>query len=166
LDAAFEHAHSVWKEQFPGEPPSIEFFDDRFDAMYLAERRQAQVFAVFSGLAIFVASLGLFGLASITTERRTKEIGIRKVMGASVMDIVLMLTREFNVLVLIANAIAWPAAYFLMSEWLTRFAYPVSLHPLLFVVAAIGAFLIAWVTVASQAGKAAMIRPIHALRYE
>jgi putative ABC transport system permease protein len=166
LDAAYAHVESVWNEQFPGQAPSIAFLDERFDAMYRQDRRQAQVFAIFSGLAIFVASLGLFGLASFTTERRTKEIGIRKVMGASVKDIVWMLTREFNMLVLIANAIAWPAAYFLMSEWLSRFAYAERLNPLLFAAAALAAFLIAGLTVAIQAGRAAMCRPVQALRYE
>jgi putative ABC transport system permease protein len=166
LDAAYAHIQKVWDEQFPGRPKAITFLDDKFDAMYRQDRRQAQLFGIFAGLAIFVASLGLFGLASFSTERRSKEIGIRKVMGASVKDIVWMLTREFNLLVLIANVIAWPVAYYLMSDWLTRFAYAIHLDPLIFAAAALAAFLIAWLTVASQAGKAAMARPIQALRYE
>ncbi|MEM9305033.1 MAG: ABC transporter permease [Pseudomonadota bacterium] len=166
LQAAYDRIETTWNEQFPGQAQSISFLDDRFDAMYRQERRQAQVFAIFSGLAIFVASLGLFGLASFTTERRTKEIGIRKVMGASVKDIVLLLTKEFSVLVLIANIIAWPVAWYFMSDWLTRFAFRIELGPLLFGAAALAAFLIAWVTVATQAGKAAMSRPVNALRYE
>jgi putative ABC transport system permease protein len=156
----------VWSDQFPDEEWKVAFFDDYFDAMYRQEHKQAQVFGTFAGLAIFVASLGLFGLASFTTERRTKEIGIRKVMGASVADIVFLLTREFNLLVVIANVIAWPAAYYLMSAWLTRFAFPVPVGPALFAAAAFAAFLIAWTTVASLARRAAMSRPIQALRYE
>jgi putative ABC transport system permease protein len=166
LEAARDHVEATWKRQFPGQASTISFLDERFEAMYRQERRQAQVFGIFSGLAIFVASLGLFGLASFTTERRTKEIGIRKVMGASVKDIVLLLTKEFSMLVLIANLIAWPVAWYFMTDWLTRFAYHINLSPLLFGGAALAAFLIAWLTVASQAGKAAMSRPVLALRYE
>jgi putative ABC transport system permease protein len=166
MDAAYTHVESVWRDQFPDEVRKVAFLDDYFDEMYLDERRQAQVFGTFAGLAIFVASLGLFGLASFTTERRTKEIGIRKVMGASVSNIVILLTREFNILVVIANILAWPAAYYLMSAWLTRFVFPAPFGPSLFVGAAFAAFLIAWITVASLAGKAAMSHPIQALRYE
>ena len=166
LSEAYDHVLKVWKEQFPGQAQNISFLDDRFEAMYRQEKRQAKVFGIFAGLAIFVASLGLFGLASFTTERRTKEIGIRKVMGASVKDIVLLLTREFSVLVLIANLVAWPVAWYFMSDWLTRFAYHINLSPLLFVMAAVVAFVIAWVTVATLAGKAALARPVRALRYE
>ena len=166
LQEAYDHVLSTWKRQFPGQAQNISFLDDRFEAMYRQEKRQAKVFGIFAGLAIFVASLGLFGLASFTTERRTKEIGIRKVMGASVKDIVLLLTREFSVLVLIANLVAWPVAWYFMSDWLTRFAYHVDLSPALFVGAALVAFVIAWVTVATLAGRSALARPIRALRYE
>jgi putative ABC transport system permease protein len=166
LQPTVKLVEQIWADQFPGQAVSFAFLDDRFDAMYLQEQRQAQVFGLFSGLAILVASLGLFGLASFTTERRTKEIGIRKVMGASVRDIIWLLTREFSLLVIVANLIAWPVAWYFMSDWLTRFAYAISLGPMLFVVAALAAFVIAWITVASQAGKAAMSRPVLALRYE
>ena len=102
----------------PGEPVSWEFLDDRFDALYRSEARQAQMFGVFSLFAIFVGTLGLFGLASFTTERRTKEIGIRKVMGASVQNIIWLLTSDFTKLVLYANVIAWPIAWYVMDPWL------------------------------------------------
>jgi putative ABC transport system permease protein len=126
------------------------------------------MFAVFAAFAIFVATLGLFGLASFTTERRTKEIGIRKVMGASVRDIVLLLTTDFTKLVLLANVIAWPAAYYFMSDWLNRFAYkaPFAEWAWLFVASAIVALAVAWLTIALQAGRAARARPVLALRYE
>ncbi|MDJ0654055.1 MAG: ABC transporter permease [Xanthomonadales bacterium] len=166
LQEAREHVESVWADQFIGQSVNVNFLEERFDAMYRQEQRQAKVFGIFAGLAILVASLGLFGLASFTTERRTKEIGVRKVMGASVMDIVLLLTREFSLLVLLANLIAWPVAWYFMSDWLTRFAYAIDLSPLLFGAAALVALLIAWITVASQAGKAALSRPVLALRYE
>ncbi len=134
----------------------------------MLEARQAQMFGVFSAFAIFVATLGLFGLASFTTERRTKEIGIRKVMGASVKDIIFLLTADFTKLVLLANVIAWPVAYYFMSNWLNRFVYkaPFSEWAWLFVAAAFAALVTAWITIALQAGRAARSRPVLALRYE
>ena len=165
---AIAHFESVWNRLVPGEPVFWEFLDDRFDALYRSEERQAQMFGVFSAFAIFVATLGLFGLASFTTERRTKEIGIRKVMGATVPDIVLLLTSDFTKLVLLANLIAWPLAYLLMRDWLTRFAYqaPFGEWAWTFIASAGAALVIAWLTIALQAGRAARARPVLALRYE
>ncbi len=165
---AIEYFETVWNRLVPSEPASWEFLDDRFDALYRAEARQAQMFAVFSAFAIFVATLGLFGLASFTTERRTKEIGIRKVMGASVKDIVWLLTSDFTKLVLFANLIAWPIAYYFMDQWLNRFAYkaPFAEWAWLFVASAIAALAVAWLTIALQASRAATARPVLALRYE
>ncbi len=165
---AIEHFETVWTRLVPNEPVAWEFLDDRFDARYRAESRQASMFAVFSGFAIFVATLGLFGLASFTTERRTKEIGIRKVMGASAANIVMLLTSDFTKLVLLANVIAWPIAYYFMSQWLTRFVYkaPFSDWGWLFVASALVALGAAWLTIALQAGRAATARPVMALRYE
>jgi putative ABC transport system permease protein len=165
---AIQHFEDTWKKIVPGEPVFWEFLDDRFDALYRSEERQAQMFGVFSAFAIFVATLGLFGLASFTTERRTKEIGIRKVMGASVRDIVLLLTTDFTKLVLLANVIAWPVAYYFMSDWLNRFAYkaPFGEWAWLLVASAIAALAVAWLTIALQASRAATARPVLALRYE
>jgi putative ABC transport system permease protein len=165
---AIDHIETVWKRIVPNQPVNWEFLDDRFDARYRSEERQAQMFAVFSVFAIFVATLGLFGLASFTTERRTKEIGIRKVMGASVSNIVMLLTSDFTKLVLVANVIAWPVAYYFMSQWLNRFVYkaPFSEWAWLFVLSAVVALAVAWLTIALQAGRAAMARPVLALRYE
>ena len=165
---AIAHFETVWKKLLPAEPVYWEFLDDRFDALYRSEDRQASMFAMFSAFAIFVATLGLFGLASFTTERRTKEIGIRKVMGASVKDIVVLLTSDFTRLVLLANIIAWPVAYYFMSGWLNRFVYraPFGEWAWLFVASAVVALAVAWLTIALQARKAATSRPIMALRYE
>jgi putative ABC transport system permease protein len=165
---AIAHFEKVWKQILPAEPVFWEFLDDRFDALYRSEARQATMFGLFSTLAIFVATLGLFGLASFTTERRTKEIGIRKVMGASVKDIVLLLTSDFTKLVLLANVIAWPTAYYFMSEWLNRFVYkaPFASWAWLFVASAVAALAVAWLTIALQASRAATSRPVLALRYE
>ncbi|MDJ0938473.1 MAG: ABC transporter permease [Woeseiaceae bacterium] len=166
--AAIDHLEAVWQRMVPDEPSNWQFLDDRFDARYRAEAKQAKMFAVFSAFAIFVATLGLFGLASFTTERRTKEIGIRKVMGASVSDIVLLLTSDFTKLVLLANVIAWPVAYYFMNQWLNRFVYkaPFGEWAWLFIAAALVALAAAWITIATQAGRAATSRPVLALRYE
>lgn len=165
---AIRHIETTWKKLFPDTPLNWEFLDDRFDALYRSEQRQAKLFGVFAVFAIFVATLGLFGLASFTTERRTKEIGIRKVMGASITDIVLLLTSDFTKLVLVANLIAWPTAWYFMNEWLGRFAYqvPFSDWAWLFVASALAALAIAWLTIALQASRAASARPVLALRYE
>lgn len=165
---AIAYFESVWSRIVPNEPPEWEFLDGRFDALYRAEVKQAQMFGVFAAFAIFVATLGLFGLASFTTERRTKEIGIRKVMGASVKDIVLLLTSDFTKLVIVANVIAWPVAYYFMREWLNRFVYqaPFAEWAWLFIASAVAALGVAWLTIALQAGRAAKARPVLALRYE
>ena len=166
--AAIAFFEEVWTRMVPTDPVNWQFLDDRFDARYRAEAKQAQMFAGFSAFAIFVSTLGLFGLASFTTERRTKEIGIRKVMGASAPDIVLLLTSDFTKLVLVANVIAWPVAYYFMNQWLTRFAYkaPFADWAWLFVASAAVALAAAWLTIALQAGRAATARPVMALRYE
>ncbi len=166
--AAISHFETVWKKILPDEPVHWEFLDDRFDALYRNEERQAQMFATFAAFAIFVATLGLFGLASFTTERRTKEIGVRKVMGASVTDIVLLLTADFTRLVLLANLIAWPVAFYFMRSWLTGFAYqaPFASWAWLFLASGIAALVVAWLTIAVQASGAARARPVLALRYE
>ena len=165
---AIAHFEQVWGRILPGDPVSWEFLDDRFDALYRSESRQAQMFGMFAAFAIFVATLGLFGLASFTTERRTKEIGIRKVMGASVTNIVLLLTSDFTKLVLLANIVAWPIAYYFMTDWLSRFVYkaPFGEWAWLFLASAIAALAVAWLTIALQAGRAAGARPVLALRYE
>lgn len=167
-EAAIEHFEAVWRRLAPNEPLNWYFLDDSFDSRYRAEAKQAKMFAMFSLFAVFVATLGLFGLASFTTERRTKEIGIRKVMGASVRDIVFLLTSDFTKLVLFANLIAWPLAYYFMNQWLTRFAYkaPFAEWAWLFVAAGLAALAAAWLTIALQAGRAATSRPVLALRYE
>ena len=130
------------------------------------ERRVAQVFTVFSALAMFIGCLGLFGLASYTTERRTKEIGVRKVMGASTGSIVALLSSDFLKLVLIAAAIASPTAYFAMNRWLEDFAYRIEISPGIFLLAGALGLVIALATVSYQAVKAALADPVKSLRYE
>ena len=123
-------------------------------------------FRLFTLIAILISCLGLFGLASFTTERRTKEIGIRKVLGASVPGIMILLFREFTKWVLLANIIAWPAAYFAMSKWLQNYAYRVNISIFIFALAGTLALLIALLTVSFQTIKAATADPVNSLRYE
>jgi putative ABC transport system permease protein len=117
-------------------------------------------------LTVFVACLGLFGLASFTAEQRTKEIGIRKVLGASVSGLVLLLSKEFMALVALANLIAWPIAYYAMNRWLQGFAYRIELGPGVFILGGVLALVIALLTVSAQAIRAARANPVEALRYE
>ena len=124
------------------------------------------MFGIFVGIAIFIACLGLFGLAAFTAERRTKEIGIRKVMGARTQDIVRLLLWQFSVPVLIANVIAWPVAWYYLRHWLDGYAYRIELNPLYFVAAGAVALVIAWLTVIGHALRVARANPVQALRYE
>jgi len=148
------------------QPWDFSFFDEEFDALYRKERRAGQILGAFAFLAVFIACLGLLGLAAFAVERRTKEIGVRKVLGASAPRLALKLSREFVVLVLLANLIAWPVAYFAMSQWLQSFAYRISLGPGTFILAALGALLVAVLTVSTQTLRAASANPVESLRYE
>jgi len=155
-----------WEKIDPAHPFEYSFFDDRLDQLYRSEQRLGVLFRAFSFLAIFIACLGLFGLASFTAEQRTKEIGIRKILGASVPGIVLMLWREFIILVALANIIAWPISFYFMNKWLNNFAFRTDLDLLVFAAAAAAAIVIALGTVSYQALRAAMTNPVKALRHE
>ncbi len=157
---------SKWEQFNPGQPFEYRFLDEAFDTLYRREKRQGEIFGTFAMLAILVACLGLVGLASFAAEQRTKEIGIRKVLGASVPGIVKLLSREFLALVLLANLIAWPVAYFIMKKWLEDFAYRIDINALPFLAGAVVALLIALLTVSFQTIKAALANPVEALRYE
>ena len=157
---------ATWKTMVPGFPFSYRFLDDSFDEMYRAEQRAGTIALIFSVLAIFIACLGLFGLATFIAEQRTKEIGIRKVLGASVQGIVGMLSKDFLKLVTIAFMIAVPVAWYAMNVWLRGFAYRISLSWWIFIAAGVAAFLIALITVSFQAIKAAIANPVTSLRTE
>ena len=157
---------SKWKDMDPAHPFEYSFMDETFDRIYRSEEKLSKIFSVFSMLAIFIAALGLFGLALFMVEQRTKEIGVRKVLGASTGNIFVLLSKEFVFLVLLANIFAWPTAYVLMQKWLQNFAYRVSMEPWVFVLAAILAFVIALVTISFKAMKAALANPVESLRYE
>ena len=157
---------AAWQRILPEVPISRYFVDDSFSALYNAEQKQAEVFATFSLFGIFVACLGLFGLAAFTAEQRTKEVGIRKVLGARIPDILKLLNWQFMKSVLAANLIAWPIAYVLMNNWLQSFTVRVDLDLILFLGAGMVTLLVAVLTVSSQAYKVARAAPIHALRTE
>ncbi len=156
----------TWDKYIPYKPFEYFFFDQDYDNLYRAEQRTGRLFSIFSVLAIFIACLGLFGLASFTTERRTKEIGIRKALGATVPNIIFLLSRDFTKWVLLANVIAWPVAWYFMNQWLQDFAYRTNVSIIVFISAGVVALLIALLTVSWQAVKAAMRNPVNSLRYE
>lgn len=161
----------IWNRMAAGVPIRSSFVDDDLRAQYDADEQRGQMFAVFAAFAVLIACLGLFGLASFSAERRTKEIGMRKVLGASVLDIVRLLVWQFSRPVLLANLIAWPIAFLLMRRWLAGFRHSIDLaNPLLFLAlfggAGLLALLIAWATTGGHAYRVARGRPGRALRYE
>jgi len=155
-----------WKEFDPDRPFEYSFLDETYSEQYRTEEKLQSIFVNFTLFAIFVACLGLFGLASFSAEQRTKEIGIRKVLGSSVWNIVLLLSRQRAKWVLIANLIAWPLAWYLANKWLEDFAHRVSIGPSVFLIAGVLTLAIALVTVSFQAFKAASADPVESLRYE
>jgi putative ABC transport system permease protein len=156
----------IWHRFAPSRAINRHFLDADFQRQFLADEQQGKIFDLFVGIAIFIAALGLFGLAAFSTERRTREIGLRKTFGAKTKDIILMLLWQFSIPVLVANLIAWPVAYFYLHNWLEGYAYRISLSPLYFVGAGAAALVIAWATVIVHAAHVARANPIHALRYE
>jgi putative ABC transport system permease protein len=156
----------TWARLVPGQPFEPVFLDQSFDDLYRSDRRMGVLFRDFAGLAIFISCLGIFGLAAYTAEQRTKEIGVRKVLGASTSGIVSLLSREFVILVSIANVIAWPAGYYLTNRLLRSYAYRASLSFWIFLGAGMLAYLVALLTVSYQAFKAARAVPTKALKYE
>ena len=165
-DEVIRGLEAEWARLIPGVPFDADIADQRVRDLYRAERAQARIFGVFAILAVVIACLGLFGLAAFTAERRTKEIGIRKVLGASTPDIVRLLTWQFSKPVILANLIAWPVAWWVMRDWLSGFDARIPLGAGPFVVAALMAIGIAIGTIAGHAVKVARSNPINALRYE
>jgi putative ABC transport system permease protein len=163
---AVTQIENLWKEQMPGQPFKYQFLDDNLDQGYREEQRSGKLLSMFSVLAIFIACVGLFGLSAYTASLRTKEIGIRKVLGASVSGVILLLSKDFTKLVLIAFALAVPLAWWMMTEWLAGFAYRMELGIDSFLLAGVAALLIAWVTVSYQSIKAAIVNPVKSLRRE
>lgn len=166
LQEGIAHLEKIWRNMLPGRPFEYQFLDDRYRLLYEGEQKEGTLFTIFSGMAIFIACLGLFGLATFNTMQRVKEIGIRKVLGASVPSILRLLSTEIVILIVIANAIAWPVAWIFMNKWLDSFAYHIDMNLLVYILSAGAAIILALVTVSAQTIKAAMTNPANTLRYE
>ena len=166
IPESIEHIRTVCAKYSPHFPFKYKFVDDEYNNMYIYERYVTRISNTFTFLAIFIACLGLFGLASFMAEQRTKEIGIRKVLGASVPGIIVLLTKEFSKWVIMANIFAWPIAYYAMTKWLNNYSYRVPIFWWIFIAAGVAALIIASFTVSYQAVKAARANPVDSLRYE
>ena len=166
ITSSLDHLQKTWKHYLPTVPFEYTFLDERFDKLYRAEQRQGTLFTAFSGIAIFIACLGLFGLSAFTITQRIKEIGVRKVLGASTGSIVQLLSVDFLKLVAIAALIAFPVAWYVMHNWLKDFAYRVPIQWWVFLIAGILAAGVALITISFQAVRAAMANPVKSLRSE
>jgi putative ABC transport system permease protein len=166
IQAGIKSVQSAWERIFPNYPFKYHFLDQALEDNYQNEKTMRSLIQLFAVLAVLIACLGLFGLAAFTAEQRTKEIGVRKVLGASIPGVVFLLSKEFVKWVLIANLVAWPVAYFVMKEWLNKFAYRTNLRIDIFLLSGLLAFGIAILTVSFQAIRAALANPVESLRYE
>jgi ABC-type lipoprotein release transport system permease subunit len=166
IAGTLKYVEGVFEKFSPDYPFQYQFFNERIDRSYRSEQKVREIVSFLTVLAVFISCLGLFGLASFMTERKTKEIGIRKVLGASVSNIILFLSKEFIKWVLVANIIAWPVAYILGYKWLQNYAYRTSIALWVFLMAAALSLVIALLTVSYQAIKAALANPVDTLRYE
>ena len=155
-----------WKSVFPAESFNYYFVDENLNQNYNTEQRMSKIFKTFSLLAIFIACLGLYGLTAFTIEQKIKDIGVHKVLGASVSNIVFLISKNFLWWIIFSNAVAWPIAYYFMNKWLQDFAYRIDIGWWVFVLSGGIALLIAMATVSFQAIKAAMANPVESLRYE
>jgi putative ABC transport system permease protein len=163
---ALAQIEKTWKKFLPEIPYEYRFLDDRYANLYESENRQSSIFTIFSCIAIFIACLGLFGLSAFTITQRIKEIGVRKVLGASTGSIVKLISRDFLLLVVVAAVIAFPVAWYGMDHWLRDFAYRIQIGWWVFLFAGVIAVLIAFLTISFQAVKAALANPVKSLRSE
>jgi putative ABC transport system permease protein len=166
LAGTINYVQSKWNEFAPGAPFDFSFLDKDYDNLYLNEKQTMEIFSIFSLLAILIACLGLFGLTAFIVERRIKEIGIRKVLGATIPGIVILISKDFLKLVAISNIMAWPIIYFAMMGWLQDFAYRINISWWVFILSGCIALLIALFTISFQSIKAAIANPVNALKYE
>jgi len=157
---------TTWRSLAHGVAIDRYFLNSAFDGLLTDDERQGEILGVFVAITLLIAALGLFGLAVFTSERRTKEIGIRRVSGARTRDLVWLMLWRISIPVAVANLIAWPVAYYYLGHWLQGYAYRIPLNPLYFLTAGAAALLIAWATVYANTLRLARMSPIHALRYE
>jgi putative ABC transport system permease protein len=166
IAGAIAHIRKVWEEINPQAPFSYTFMDETIGRLYTAETRLGRILKIFVGLAVFLSCLGLFGLSAYIAAQKTKEIGIRKVLGAKAAEIVVLLSKDFSRWVLLANLFAWPAAYYITEKWLQGFAYRTRLGVGPFLLASVSALAVALLTVSVQSVKAATANPADAIRHE
>ena len=155
-----------WQKMFPDVVFNYYFLDDKYKEQYLAEYHIQNILISFSILAIFIACLGLFGLAAFSAQLKTKEIGIRKVHGASLINIIHLISKEFTILVLVAMVVAWPLAYYCLNRWLENFAYRIAMPYVVFIIASVLCFIVAFIAISFQAVKSANANPVESLKYE
>jgi putative ABC transport system permease protein len=165
-ETAVAHIRKIWNQKLPSTSWYNDYVDVGFDSVYRDEVNRLKLFTGFSILAVIIALLGLFGLAMFTAQRRVKEIGVRKVLGASLGDIVKLLTWDFSKLVIGANLIGAPLAYYMMSQWLDAYPYHVSMSPLIFLSVLASTLALSFVTIASQAIRVGRMSPVYSLRDE
>jgi putative ABC transport system permease protein len=166
MKSTIAYITNVWNQFSPGYPLDYKFMDESYGAMYKSEEKLASLLWIFTMMAIFVGCMGLFGLAAFSAEQRTKEIGIRKVLGATMFNIMGLLSKRFVILILVASVIAFPVAWWAMNKWLQDFPYRITISWWMFAVAAVAALVIALITVSFQAIKAAFANPVKSLRTE
>jgi putative ABC transport system permease protein len=166
VEKSVESIKAAWQKAFAGNPFEYFFLDDYFDRQYENERKFGKLFSTFAGLAIIVGCLGLLGLSAFTTAQRTKEIGIRKVLGSSISSIFLLLTKEYLILIGLALVIAVPVVYVIMDDWISSFSYRTTISWSIFILAGFSVMMVALITVSYQTLKAARSNPVESLRYE
>lgn len=166
LTTAQNNIQNAWNQTFPEYAYNAQFFDDSINSFYKQEQQLSLLYKIFAGLAIFISCLGLYGLVSFMAVQKTKELGIRKVLGARVSHIVYIFSKEFTLLIIIAFAIAAPVAWYISSSWLQNFAYKINIGVWIFIVAMITSVVIAWLTVGYKAVAAAVVNPVKSLRTE
>jgi putative ABC transport system permease protein len=166
LQEGLQQIESVWSSLYPQRPFEYEFLDQHFNDLYQSEQQLTKVISVLSGLAIIIASLGLFGLASFTVKQRLKEMGIRKVLGASVVQIVMILSKKFTMLVFAAFLVAAPLTYYLMNNWLEGYVNRITISAGVFLLVGVGSWLIALLTVSVQSYRVARLNPVETLRID
>jgi ABC-type antimicrobial peptide transport system permease subunit len=164
--SVLSYVEKLWNEAFPDYVYEYKFLDETIANFYKQESQLSQLYKIFAAIAIFISCLGLYGLVSFMAVQRTKEVGIRKVLGASAQNIVYLLSKEFTLLIVIAFVLSAPIAYYIMYKWLQNYTYRIPLGASIFIIAIISSVIIAWVTVGHRAIKAALANPVKSLRTE
>jgi ABC-type antimicrobial peptide transport system permease subunit len=166
INHTLKAVEKLWNDSFPSGLYEYQFLDDKIATFYKSEDQLSHLYKIFAGIAIFISCLGLYGLVSFMAVQRTKEVGIRKTLGASVQNIVYLFSKEFTLLLLVAFVISAPVAYYFMHNWLQDFTYRISIGPGIFILAILLSTVIAWITVGYKAVKAALANPVKSLRSE